>query len=419
MDTFVKRPGARQGLGLLAILGGVAMLANAAPGRADAKKPHKQWPQGKEYTLKGLRVSVSAPVLVARRKGYCWFASVGRLANGDLAATMSSTGDDYHWPNPGLICWSADAGLTWSRPVGLNYLGTTRLRLPGGDEMLLPFYMKPRPGGMGAPYNVIPKGKRQVRPVEQGLTVTGWPRPDRSYSPKLGLSGFVFNGQIVRLKDGGHLATLYGRFAGGDRQADSLVAAASTDGKKWTVRSIIYDGARPAFGGIDEMNEAAICRLPDGRIMCVARPRLAQTFSSDEGKTWTKPACNPHFGHGGVEPSLAVMESGVVALSGGRPGLTLRFNLDGAGKAWQAVDILAHHNACRPAEPLVDHAVSRKNYGWGTPTGYTEVIALDAERLLMIYDRPADTWPAKPTAEKATDMDSVYVVRATVAKGDG
>ena len=39
--------------------------------------------------LKGIEVSVSKPVLVARSKGYLWFPTMTRLANGELFAVLS------------------------------------------------------------------------------------------------------------------------------------------------------------------------------------------------------------------------------------------------------------------------------------------------------------------------------------------
>ncbi len=367
----------------------------------------------------GLHVSVSAPVLVLRRKGECWFPMLMRLANGDVVASISTAGDAHHYPKPGALCRSRDGGRTWGEPVAYSHLSYTHLRLPAGDELLLPYYLQPLPagGGIGAPHNVLPGKGGAPRLVEQPVTVTGWPKEiPKHYAPGAKIAPFVFQGKAIRLRDGGHLATMYGHFAGERKGAHSLVAAESKDGLRWRVRSVIYDGTAPAAGGVSAMNESSLCRLPDGRLMCIARPHYAQTFSRDEGKTWTPPVRNRHFGHGGVEPALVTMGNGVVAFSGGRPGVVLRFNADGSGKTWQAVDVLAHHNAHRPGEPLVHHAKSRKNYGWGTPTGYTDIIALDDHTLLMAYDRTASTWPPKATAARDVDTDSVWVVRVAVRR---
>ena len=82
---------------------------------------------------------------------------------------------------------------------------------------------------MGGIYQVVSgqRGKREVRLVKEGLTVTGWPRPDRSFNEKLGLSGFGFNGQTLVSKDGCYLATLYGHFKDAKRYSLVLVECAT------------------------------------------------------------------------------------------------------------------------------------------------------------------------------------------------
>ena len=140
--------------------------------------------------------------------------------------------------------------------------------------------------------------------------------------------------------------------------------------------------------------------------MCVFRLAggvpYGQTFSRDDGKTWTAPAAmaGPHS----VQPSLAVMPDGTVALSGGRPGLYLWINADGNGKAWQEVDIRRHHNAC------VNEKILRHDH----TSSYTEVVALDEAHLLYIYDRIPHGWAAIPAGSK--DTNSVWVVRIALEK---
>ncbi|KPK84106.1 MAG: hypothetical protein AMJ81_06510 [Phycisphaerae bacterium SM23_33] len=354
--------------------------------------------------LKGVKVGLSQPVLVARRKGYLWFPTLTVLVNGDLLAQMSSHADVHTRTATSLMSWSGDGGLTWTTPVPAAY-GESTLRLPSGDQLLLPYYLYPKGRGvLAAPYQLCPKGKRLVRQVEGGVTVAGWPSPDRSFAPQLGLAGFVFNGQTVRLK-GGYLATLYGYFKDAKRYA--LVAAESADGVDWTIRSVIAD-EDCGLAGSEGPCESALCRLKDGRIMCVFRMGGApygQSYSSDDGRTWAKPTAmaGPHS----VQPSLAVMADGTVVLSGGRPGLYLWLNTDGAGSDWQQVDIRKHHNACL-AEKIRRHDHT---------SSYTEVVPLDATHLLYIYDRIPHGWAAIP--ESSAGTNSVWVIRITLAGARG
>jgi hypothetical protein len=348
-------------------------------------------------------------------------------------AVMSNLADRNVETATALIAWTHDGGLTWTKPIAAQY-GDVSLRRPGDDELLLPYYLKPLPdGSIGAPYQVWPKRKQELRLVKEGVSVTGLPRKDRSFAPELGLAGFVFNGQSVKLKNGSYLATLYGYFE--DPKAEvgatgaakpeaakteaqpraegqkveapkrySLITAESPDGVRWTWKSTVAD-EKCALPGKEGPCESAMCRLQDGRILCVYRmsadASYGHSFSSDEGKTWTEPAVMHDMG--AVEPSLTVMKDGMVALSGGRPGLFLWINTDKTAKAWQRIDIRANHNEFVKDEPITQAQHS---------SSYTEVVALDDTHLLYIYDRIPNGWSAIP--EGSNDTNSVWVVRATV-----
>ncbi|MGI8978907.1 MAG: sialidase family protein [Pirellulaceae bacterium] len=350
-----------------------------------------------------LEVTLSAPVLVLRSEGYCWFPTMTQLAGGELLAVMSNYHDDHVEKATAALCWSADGGLTWSEPkIGLY--SDAALRLPSGDQLLIPYYLRPKGAGvMSAPYQLVPKGKREAKEMIEGLTITGWPRPDKSFSPQLGLSGFVFNGNTVEIKDG-HLAMLYGYFK--DTKRYSLVAAESQNGVAWKVRAVLADETCP-LPGAEGPCESATCRLKDGRLMCVFRlasnVSYGQTISGDDGKTWSKPQNLP-AGVGSVQPALAALPSGTLVLSGGRPGLYAWFNTDGSGKDWQRVDLLAHHNACQEKDAIPNPAS-------GT-SAYTELLRLDDTHVLCIYDRLARGWSAIPKGSGETN--SVWVVRMTV-----
>ena len=299
--------------------------------------------------------------------------------------------------------------------------GYSHLILPDGSVQMLPYHL--RPGGVGrmvAPCNLVsPAGELTYRVA--GVTVEGWPKPDRSFqpNPELGISGFVFNGQTVTSEGRGFLATLYGNFE--DDKRYSLVLVESADGHAWQVRSIIA-GPDCALDGEEGPCESAICRLADGRIMCVFRlasfKPYGQCWSSDEGETWTEPmAMAAHS----VEPSLQVLGDGTVALSGGRNGIYVWLNRDGKGEAWQPIDVVAHHNACQPE---TDHINSDSTLAWrsredmiqqgvgGFSSCYTELARLNDNTLLLIYDRVGLGWHAIP--DESDESNSVWVLRLTV-----
>jgi hypothetical protein len=140
--------------------------------------------------------------------------------------------------------------------------------------------------------------------------------------------------------------------------------------------------------------EAALARLKDGRLMCVFRLAsnvpYGRCYSDDGGRTWSEPA---NIAARSVQPSLVVMPDGLVALSGGRPGVSAWFDTAGKGEVWQAVQLLAD-----------DVKTS----------AYTEVVALDDSTLLCVYDRVPHGWEAIP--ENSPEFNSVWVVRLTVKR---
>lgn len=367
------------------------------------------WVDAKTLSMEGLRVTLSAPVCVGRSRDYFWFPQLVRRGNGDLLALISPYADEHRKDPPGLCAWSTDDGLSWSEPVEYRPISCSQVHRSSGELLLLPYYMKPLPDGMGAAANLIPEGRREIQPLPDAVRVTNWPKPDLSYSTDLGLAGFVFNGQVVGTRDGGYLATLYGRFEGDTRY--TLVAAASQDGLEWNIRSVIA-GADCALEGREGPSESAACRLADGRILCVFRLAgwrpFGQCWSEDEGNSWTDPVSMVDV-HS-VEPSLAVLPNGTMALSGGRPGICLWLDRDGRGDRWQRVDIREHHTTCHPREPVP----CARETGEKRTSSYTEVVALDETHLLMIYDRIPNGW--QPIPDDMHDMNSVWVCRITVER---
>lgn len=433
---LLKRKPARElaitssaGLGFTIVLC-VAMLA-ASGGNGQS------WPEGKTYSLEGLTVAISAPVLVGRGKDAFNFPKIMRLPNGDLVATIEVTPESWD-KERNTVLWSNDGGLTWGDAQACPIATSARVLLPSGDLVLLPYRLYPRPDGMGGPYCLIPKGKREVRYVKDAITVTGWPRRPITSMEQLkhGQASFVFDGQTVTLKDGKYLVTLNGfleqpgskngAFAvWGLRVKTSVVAAESGDGLHWKIRSVIAD-EHWRLAGAEGPNEASLCRLKDGRLLCVFRSYgwaldYGQTYSSDEGRTWAEPTYAEYAWS--VDPRLAVIPDGTVVLSGGRPGVLMWFSANGTGKDWQLIDLVDHHNAFHPDEALRRYSSSPGGSFYarsGGSTGYTEVVAVDDAHVLCVYDRSPEGKMVRQASEKQVEDVgenwSVWVVRATLTR---
>jgi hypothetical protein len=366
------------------------------------------WPQGHTYATRAGRLTISAPVLVHRSKQHCWFPTLAKLNDGRVLASMSNYADVHVKRATCFQCWSGDGGRTWSSPIEATYCDVTLPRPTIGDaQVRVPYYLYPQPdGSLQSEGTLATPGENTAKPIP--IRVAGWPRPisNLATTDHGTVAGFVFNGQCIELRNGRFLANLYGTFEGAKRYA--LVCAESADGLDWQVTSTIADEICEVEG-VEGPCESAFARLKDGRILCVFRMGgfflLAMSLSSDEGRTWTKPVQMPVAFS--VQPSLAVLPDGTIALSSGRPSIYLWLNRTGDPlnwKAWDRVDILDHHNTLIPDEPI--------HHPHNHTSAYTEIIPLDDHHLLMIYDRIPHGWPGIP--EGSSETNSCWVVRIGV-----
>ncbi|MGH7137295.1 MAG: sialidase family protein, partial [Pirellulales bacterium] len=343
----------------------------------DPKPAPTRWTDGDTLHLKGYDITLSAPVLVAEgdKTDILCMPTVTKLASGDLLVVMMNQTDVPHYPVTGVTSFSSDGGLNWTEPVAFEHFSGVNLQLPSGDELILPFLRAWMPDGdVSTPYNLIRKGERKLE-LKRGLEVTGFPEAHATLSAEGTLIGsFHFDGQVVKLKNGHYFATLYGyQKSGGIR----IIGAESADGIHWKVVGTIAGRSGKVNERGEGPTEAALCRLKDGRLMCVYRVDnnipYGQTWSSDEGRSWTEAIeCR---GPMSVEPNLAVLKDGAVLLAGGRPGAKLWLNQDGTGKDWQEVDMIKHRYKYQ--------SESTKN---GDTTGYNKIALLDDTHLLYVYD---------------------------------
>lgn len=95
-----------------------------------------------------------------------------------------------------------------------------------------------------------------------------------------------------------------------------------------------YDGIADVRGE-KEYVEPTFEILADSSLICIMRTGnvspMYKTFSRDLGKTWTVPEA---FTPNGVMPRLLLLKNGVLVLVSGRPGIQIRFSLDGTGSVW-------------------------------------------------------------------------------------
>ena len=363
---------------------------------------------GTSYELDSCRIDLSKPVLVKRSSSFLWFPGLVRLPNNEILAKMYTIPDMNMYSFMGSVTWSSDEGKTWSNELGVPFYGPSGINMPNGEHIMLPFelyrlsHMQGK--GYGAPHNVVPRNKREVRYQARKATVIGFPYPDLSKSPENRLSGFSFDGQIIESDDGAYLTTLFGQFEGQKRACNVL--ARSRNGLDWEVVSVIAPADCDLLGK-NGPTETALLRLKDGRLMCVFRMDsnipFGQTWSVDDGKTWSKPVSMAEHLFS-VEPRGSVAADGKIILVGGRPGIYMWVNEDGSGSSWETIDMTRHHNLCVPDEPIDEPQHT---------TAYTDIVSLDENNYLYIYDRIPCGWNAIPDDSDLTN--SVWVIRITAA----
>jgi hypothetical protein len=190
-------------------------------------------------------------------------------------------------------------------------------------------------------------------------------------------------GAIIDGLNGDLLATVYCTAEKDGRQL-LLLARSKDRGKTWDecgmIAGLAVSEKPTSWMGDEGPNEAAIVRLADQRLYAVFRTGqdafLGQSWSSDDGRTWSLPVST---GLKGVAPHLRRLSSGVLVCTTGRPGpVTVLFNEDGRGGSWS-------------------HATELFR---GKGTRYSDVIEAEPGKLLVVYDCVPYGWQPIPNSDK-------------------
>jgi len=174
------------------------------------------------------------------------------------------------------------------------------------------------------------------------------------------------------------LTAMYGKFEG-DKYYRTFIARSDMAAKQWRyVTTVAGDQDAVLLQGetrTEGFTEPRMIRLHDGRLFLMMRRgsnnMLFQSWSSDDGKTWTKAAS---AGFHGVKPALWLMKNGLLALSTGRPDpVSLYVSSDG-GATWSPPTVLYHEKGTR----------------------YTDLVEVEPDKLLVVYDHVPFDWGVIP-----------------------
>ena len=319
------------------------------------------------------RIEVSEPYIVIQAEdeekwGYYQFPNVGMADDGTLVVswqmkkdshkTYGQDADRHYTP-----MMSKDGGVTWTpqdkgydkRVRGYNVDMSNGVRLQvstpaskdihsyktfpkpvskNGNRTYYP--IKDLPNELQGVYLIRRNKKGQSTSIHAKLDDPGLLRYDIG-----GLMPVVWWGNIKELSDGTLLAGMYpcDYLENDGNVLNNCVSfyESKDEGDSWKLVGripFLKDGIADVKGE-GGFTEPTFEILADSTLICVMRSGSAspmyKSFSKDFGKTWTTPE---PFTANGVKPSLMLLKNGVLVLVSGRPGIQVRFSLNGKGLIW-------------------------------------------------------------------------------------
>jgi hypothetical protein len=354
-----------------------------------------------------MNVTVGKTVEITSSKRYCWYPTIHRFSTGEILVTIRMSPDELHPEGEfSAYCISRDGGQTWSQ----------RYTMGAGGNVDAAYSQEPPPdgtlmslgAGYGAPVAYPPGQTRefhvavtrysrggmestQVRDAVLRLRAPVRLEPMMLFdlhtrdTSKLETAPEVTPwGAIIDGLNGDLLTTVYCN-AEKDGRQQLLLVRSKDRGNKWDEYGMIAGLAETekptSWMGNEGPNEAAIVRLADHRLYAIFRTGsdapMGQSWSSDDGRTWTQPVS---IGFKGVAPHLRRLSNGIVVCTTGRPGpVTIYFNVDGRGESWE-----------HPTE------VFR-----GKSTCYSDLVEVEPGRLLVVYDSVPYGWNQIPNSDKS------------------
>ena len=368
-----------------------------------------------------LKISVGQPFTIAKSEqhltwGYWNHPILQKCANGDLLLSFSTGEDAFLARQVGTNFYrSIDRGKTWQPEPPWNQ-GSLSPRLResflrfnksapldgsgGGDKGRLSSFCNLADGScisyfyhtmrgeapdifVDSMWRSPDGGKTWQGPIDVEFTVPGNAEDALGRGPALWRSSVqVTNGRLVTVAH-----TLFA----GENKLRVIALGSSDMGRSWRyLATIAYDPKIRTEG----FTEAIICRTVTGSLICLMRTEgemMQQSFSTDGGHTWTRPA---KAGVEGVAPDMHLLSNGVLACSYGRPGVNIMFSTDGSGTRW------SHHTSIFSGITAVDSTTDKS-------TCYTGFAEVSPGRLLFIYDTIG--FQDNPRVRRANCIRGVYI----------
>lgn len=382
-----------------------------------------------------MKFAPSRPVTIhSVRYGERWFPYLFRHTDGSLLLYMQY-GHDANF-SPAMRIRSTDEGISWSEPVDnvprqcwscsfrdreLFEIDTYGIHDPENPDTFVYYGAWSFPGRTNEELrkDLVRVRAPSIQKQPLSAMLSGYPsyhwwqlwnmlygrddmRPDEIF-----LGGPVFTSGIV-LEDDRILATGYGRFRAGTGKDCVLLLESHDRGRTWNEVSIVAYDATTGEGA----NETTLVRLPDKRLYAVMRTGsfLYHTWSSDEGRTWTKaePLLLKSTGEaekkvGMVWPVCTVLEGGMLAMVYGRPGKDLIVDPEGTGTGWNAhFDLTAWEKESQSFLGVAPQQQIHRRFHWSIrywdSSDYLGIVPAGPRSVIVVYDvqNYLEHWNARP-----------------------
>ena len=358
-----------------------------------------------------LKVVVGDTVEITTSRRYCWFPTVHKFASGEIMATMRMSPDEINPEgNFSAYCISKDGGKTWgpryTMGAGANVDGAYSDARPDGtiwqlygwvdsldsgptDRLRMTLTKFSRGGMEFTQSRDVPL--RTAQPVHIARTDLFDRRIQDGHLSTQPI--YMPWGPIIDALNGDLLAPVYYTAEADQRYYHLSLIRSSDGGKSWSEFSTIAD-VKPGEPGWPNLGKEGPCetglvRLADNRLYAIYRTGgngfIGNSWSNDDGKTWTTPVSIPYKG---VALRVRRLSNGVLACTTGRPGpVVVMFSVDGTGEKWTHIT------------PIFN----------GQSTHYTDLIEVEPGKLLVVYDSVPYNWEPIP----ASDEESRNIIFGT------
>ena len=336
------------------------------------------------YDLGTVQVEVGEPFVINQSDTQrCWFpVGLTHISEKKLVLLHTMCADEIKGKGMAYLV-TEDGGHTWSKPMTRAEFPCPWIRLWDGTfigTVDYPDYVNEHLASFR-----ICTSRDGVHFEMSPATVDGSPHKFTK-GPK-NYCGMLLCRSMIEALDGSLLADFYGRFEG-DTFDRSILMRSTDRGTTWKYYSTIaYD---PTVGG-EGLNEPCMVRLANGSLLCFMRNGsgrpMFRSRSTDDGKTWSKPdRMSDKYASMSVCPDLALMKSGILACSAGRPKCQLTFCTDPDGTNW--------------TDPITIFA--------GPSTCYTSLREVAPDTLLYVHDVTPAGWE-KPQPGKSHQIVGRFI----------